>query len=156
MPYSDLLRGRASIRGQIYLVTTVTRGRAPLFTDLAAGRIGVRALYCEAIATSATTLAYVVMPDHLHWLLQLHSEQHLSAVVRSVKGRTALEIGRLRGTRGLVWEVGFHDHAVRREEDLQAVARYVVCNPIRAGLVRSVYNYSLWDAVWMKQCQAKA
>lgn len=155
MPYSDLLRGRASIGGQIYLVTTVTRGRAPLFTDLAAGRIVVRALYCQAIATSATTLAYVVMPDHLHWLLQLHSEQDLSAVVGSIKGRSAIEIGRLCKTRGPVWEVGFHDHAVRREEDLQDLARYVVRNPVRAGLVRSVYDYSLWDAVWKSSVRLK-
>ena len=147
MPYSDLLRGRASVGGQIYLVTTVTRRRAPLFADLCAGRIVVRALHCEA--TSATTLAYVVMPDHLHWLMQLHPEQNLSTVVRSVKGKSAFEIGRVRGTRGPIWEVGFHDHAVRREEDLQTLARYVVSNPIRAGLVRSVCDYSLWDAVWM-------
>ena len=39
--------------------------------------------------------------------------------------------------------------ARRREEDLQDVARYVVRNPIRAGLVRSVHEYSLWDAVWI-------
>lgn len=38
MPYSELLRGRASIGGQIYLVTTVTRDRARLFTNLYLGR----------------------------------------------------------------------------------------------------------------------
>jgi putative transposase len=151
MPYADLLRGRASIGGQIYLVTTVTRDRAPLFTDLQIGRIVVRALHCEAVTTSATTLAYVLMPDHLHWLLQLHPEQNLSTVVRSVKGRSAFEIGRFRRTRGPVWEVGFHDHAVRKEEDLPNLARYVVRNPIRAGLVQRVCDYSLWDAVWMHQ-----
>jgi hypothetical protein len=24
-----------------------------------------------------------------------------------------------------------------------------VCNPIRAGLVRRLHEYSLWDCVWM-------
>ena len=151
MPYSDLLRGRASVGGQIYMITTVTRNRERLFGDLYLGRIVVRALHCQATAARATTLAYVVMPDHLHWLLQLHSGQILSTVVRSVKGRSAFEIGRVAGPRRRVWEVGFHDHAVRREEDLQDVARYVVRNPIRARLVRSVYDYSLWDAVWVPQ-----
>jgi REP element-mobilizing transposase RayT len=120
-----------------------------LFADLYLGRIVVRALHCGSAAISATTVAYVVMPDHLHWLVQLHPGHRLSGVVRAIKGRSALEIGRARGVRGPVWEVGFHDHAVRREEDLQDLARYVVCNPIRAGLVRSIYDYSLWDAVWM-------
>jgi len=151
MPYSELLRGRASVGGQIYLVTTMTRNRAGLFTDLYLGRIVVRALHCAASATSAATLAYVVMPDHLHWLLQLQPGHALSGVVRSVKGRSASEINRARGARGPVWEIGFHDHALRSEEDLQSVARYVVCNPLRAGLVRRINEYSLWDAVWIKE-----
>ncbi|HEV8331557.1 MAG TPA: transposase [Steroidobacteraceae bacterium] len=149
MPYSDLLRGRASIGWQIYLVTTATHGRTPLFADLHLGRIVVRALHRPAIAISAATLSYVVMPDHLHWLVQLHPQRALSSVVRAVKGSSALEINRVRRTQGPVWQVGFHDHGLRREEDLQDVARYVVCNPVRAGLVRRVNDYSLWDAVWV-------
>ena len=90
------------------------------------------------------------MPDHLHWLLQLHPRHNLSAVVRSVKGKSAFEINRrLREKRVPCGKPNFHDHALRREEDLQDVARYVVCNPIRAGLVRRVNDYSLWDAVWV-------
>ena len=156
MPYSDLLRGRAPIGWQTYLVTTVTRGRTPLFANLNLGRIVVRTLHRPAIATGAATLSYVVMPDHLHWLVQLHPQRDLSSVVKAVKGNSALEINRVRRTRGPVWQVGFHDHALRREEDLQDVARYVVCNPVRAGLVRRVDDYSLWDAVWVGESQAEA
>ena len=42
-----------------------------------------------------------------------------------------------------------HDRALRRDEDLLAVARYIVANPLRAGLVRRVGDYPLWDAVWL-------
>jgi putative transposase len=146
VPYSNLLRGRASIGGQIYLVTTVTRDRAPLFTNLHLGRIVVRTLHSQAFAA---TLAYVVMPDHLHWLVQLQRGSNLSEAVKTVKGRSALEINRARGARSCVWQPSFHDHALRKEEDLQDVARYVVCNPIRAGLVRKLHDYSLWDAIWI-------
>ena len=112
-------------------------------------------MHCEATSIGATTLAYVVMPDHLHWLMQLHSQHSLSNAVMSVKGRSALEINRVRQAGGMVWEPGFHDHALRREEDLQDVARYVVCNPLRAGLVGRINDYPLWDAVWVGS-QAKA
>lgn len=149
MPYSALRRGRASIGGQIYLVTTVTRDRAPLFARLHVGRVLVRSLHCAQTAASAATLAYVVMPDHLHWLLQLRSGHNLSAVVWSAKGRSAFAINRACGTRGPVWQPNFHDRALRMEEDLQDVARHVVRNPVRAGLVSKVTDYSLWDAVWV-------
>ncbi len=149
MAYSDLLRGRASINGQVYLVTTVTAHRTRLFTNLYLGRILVRALHAPATAACATTLAYVVMPDHLHWLLQLHPGSDLSEVVWAVKGRSSFEINRARGARGCVWQPKFHDRALRSDENLGAAARYVVCNPVRAGLVRELRDYSLWDAVWV-------
>ena len=49
----------------------------------------------------------------------------------------------------MVWQQGFHDRALRREDDLVKVARYVVANPLRAGLVRKYGDYPLWDAIWV-------
>jgi len=138
-----LRRGRYSEPGRIYLVTSVTRGRRPVFSDLAAARVLVRALRREEELQRASTLAYVVMPDHLHWLLALGEKRSLSVVVRAVKAVTAHELG------CPIWQAGFHDHALRQEEDLAALARYVVNNPVRAGLVRRVADYSHWDAVWL-------
>ena len=44
---------------------------------------------------------------------------------------------------------GLHDHAVRSDEDFRALARYVVANPLRAGLVSQIGDYPLWDAAWL-------
>ena len=138
-----LRRGRHSEPGRIYLVTTVTRNRQPIFRELGAARVLVRMLRREQDKGHARTLAYVVMPDHLHWMLALGERRSLSMVVRAVKAVTAHELG------GPTWQKGFHDHALRKEEDLAGVARYVVANPVRAGLVRRVGNYPHWDAVWL-------
>ena len=48
-----------------------------------------------------------------------------------------------------VWQRGYHDHAVRREEDIKSLARYVIANPVRAGLSYSVGSYPHWDAAWL-------
>ncbi|MNN75503.1 hypothetical protein D3C81_1918110 [compost metagenome] len=53
------------------------------------------------------------------------------------------------GRTGKVWQSGYHDHALRRDEDLKAAARYLVANPLRAGLVKSVRDYPFWNAVWL-------
>jgi putative transposase len=84
----------------------------------------------------------------LHWLLQLLPGADLSEVVKAVKGKSSFETNCARGVKNCVWQPKFHDHALRKEEDLEDVARYVVCNPIRAGLVRRLNEYALWDAVW--------
>jgi putative transposase len=72
----------------------------------------------------------------------------LSRVVLRVKSRSAIVIHRLCGETGPLWQKGFHDHAVRGTEDMRTLARYVVANPVRAGLVRSVREYPHWDAHW--------
>ncbi|MFK5927062.1 MAG: hypothetical protein QM483_10570 [Desulfuromusa sp.] len=47
-----------------------------------------------------------------------------------------------------IWQKGYHDHALRDDEDLRQVARYIVANPVRAGLVVRAIDYSHWDAEW--------
>ena len=150
-PHSqDLRKGRVSIPNQVYLVTTVTDERARIFSEFRYGRILVQALRHQHEAGAVDSLAYVVMPDHLHWLFALGRGSSLSRIVGDTKRFSAKEINRLRGTPGkTIWQDGFHDHAVRREEDLKDIARYIIANPIRSGLVRRVGDYPLWDACWI-------
>jgi REP element-mobilizing transposase RayT len=113
------------------------------------GRLVVDALRWHDNANNTRTLAFVVMPDHLHWLFELTGTETLSRVMSSVKKRSARGINAADGVEGSLWQPGFHDHAVRQEEDLESLASYVVQNPVRARLVASVREYPLWDAMWL-------
>ena len=144
----DLRTGRWSETGRIYLITTVTDKRQPVFRDLWCARSLIHELREADALEWSSTWAFVVMPDHLHWLVAL-GRADLSRLVLRVKSRSAIEINRLLGGSGRVWQKGFHDHALRQEEELRDVARYVVANPVRAGLVRSVRDYPHWDARWV-------
>jgi putative transposase len=143
----NLRRGRYSQPGQIYHITSATYHREPIFTDLYIGRCFVRALMGENF--SAETLAYVLMPDHFHWLLQLQEKADLDISVARVKSVSAHMINKYIGRKGQVWQSGFYDHALRKEEDVVHVARYIVANPLRAGLVKSLYKFSFWDVAWL-------
>jgi REP element-mobilizing transposase RayT len=143
-----LRHGRFSEPNRTYLVTTVTYDRQPLFTDLGAGRLLVRELRAAQAQGRADSLAWVIMPDHLHWLFILR-DATLQSLMRFVKSRSGREINRIACHRGPVWQPGYHDHALRRDEDLIGIARYVVANPLRARLVRRIGDYPLWDAMWL-------
>jgi len=146
----DLRKGRVSIPGQAYLITTVVRDRYPVFRNLMAGRVLVQALRRHQIEGFAETLAFVVMPDHLHWLMVLGERGNLSSVVQALKSGSSRRIRGLESQyRKFAWQRGFHDRALRRDENLRVVARYVVANPLRAGLVTEIAQYTLWDAVWL-------
>jgi len=143
----NLRKGRFSEAGRIYLVTTVTHQRTPWFHDLWLGRQVVRALI--GAQPAAEMLCYVLMPDHLHWLMRLDDKSKLAKVVQGMKSVSAHRINRLLGRRGRIWQAGFHDHALRSDEAVIPAARYVVANPLRAKLVTSLREYSLWDAKWL-------
>ena len=146
----NLRSGRVSIPGQIYLVTTVTHNRQKLFKDFTTGRIVVDSLRYMEQTKQVESLAFVVMPDHLHWLISLGDVCSLSQVVASIKGYSARSINRhLQHTNAPIWQRGFHDHAIRKEREMRNTARYIVANPLRARLVKHVGDYPLWDAKWL-------
>ncbi|WP_322786133.1 REP-associated tyrosine transposase [Marinobacterium jannaschii] len=98
------------------------------------------------------------MLDHFHWLMQLKEGYELSSVVRYVKADTTRGVRRIaehidpvwqRGFIDPVWQRGFHDRAIRSEENLVDYARYIVANPLRAGIAGSIRQYPLWDAKWV-------
>lgn len=128
MPYTSLRKGRHSAPLHVYHITTVTRGREPIFSELWHARVVIQELMCLQREGLADTLCFVLMPDHLHWLMQLRAGT-LSGVVRLLKGRSARRIGRS------VWQLNFHDHALRSDEDLLMLARYIAANPLRSALV---------------------
>lgn len=142
--------GRFSEAARVYLVTTVTHERKPLFTDFWLARQLIRELRKADNSGACKTLAFVVMPDHLHWLFQLSDKKPLPKVVGQVKAGASAAINQEQGTPGVPrWQKGFHDRALRCEEDLRALARYVVANPVRAGIVQRVGSYPHWDAIWL-------
>lgn len=144
----DLRKGRYSETGRIYLLTTVTRGREPIFLDFRAARCCICAMRYQHERGCVASLAFVVMPDHLHWLVELR-EGDLACLMKSLKCRVTNRVNAVSGRSGSLWQSGYHDHALRRDEDLKAVARYLVANPLRAGLVENLADYPHWDAVWL-------
>ncbi|RPH98876.1 MAG: transposase [Lysobacterales bacterium] len=146
--YRALRRGRYSRAGGIYFITTVIAGRIPWFAQFELARHMCRKLHEPAALADAANLCWVVMPDHVHLLLQLR-EAPLANVLNTLKSKSAIELNREIGREGRFWEPGFHDHALRKEEDLLGIARYIVANPLRAGLVRRLGDYPYWNAVWL-------
>lgn len=149
MTYNALRKGRFSEPNHAYFITAVTRGRRPLFTDLCAARLLIREMRALHDEKAVNSLAWVVMPDHLHWLFQLGDNVGLEKAIGMLKGRSGLLINRHLGQAGSLWQAAFHDHALREEEDLREIARYIVVNPLRAGLVASLADYPHWDAAWL-------
>ncbi len=151
MPYDDLRKGRVSIAEHAYFVTTVTKGRRPVFSDLYHARCVVQEMRRLQAEAALSSLAWVLMPDHLHWLFQLRDGWELAEVMKRLKARTAREINRREGSAGTLWQRAYYDHGLRENEDPLGIARYIVANPLRAGLVKRIEDYPHWDSHWLDE-----
>lgn len=149
--YRALRKGRTSIPGQPYLLTTVCHARRPWF-----GAWQVASSTCAALAEhrlwrDSQPLCWVLMPDHLHVLLGLGASEPLPRLVQRLKAVTARATKEASGQAGNpVWMAGYHDRALRLDEDIRAAARYLVANPLRAGLATRPGDYPYWDATWLE------
>lgn len=148
--YKALRRNRFSLPNQIYLITFTTKKRQIIFfdDDLLA-RSFCTALNDPRLWQEARLMCWVLMPDHVHLLIQIGDKESISDLISRLKTNTARKVNLLLGKKDRFWEKGFHDRAIRVEEDIVDVARYVVMNPVRAGLVKTVGMYPYWNAIWL-------
>lgn len=90
------------------------------------------------IADHSKTHACCLMPDHLHWLMA--DSASMEQLVHSFKSYSTY-VARTLGCRSRVWQRSYWDHVVRRDEDLYEVAKYIVQNPVRKGMVTDFREY---------------
>lgn len=89
------------------------------------------------------------MPDHIHLLVTLGSDETLDKLVARIKAVTAGRINRILGRTGPLWARAYHDHALRTDESVEHASRYLIANPVRAGLVDSPWAWPYWSAQWL-------
>ncbi len=145
--HHQLRKGRVSQPGQIYLVTFCTHARKPVFRHHHIAKDAVAALLEPRHWTDAHLMAWVLMPDHWHGLIQLDSDIALSQVIGRLKGASARTLGLRHPHIRPVWQDSFHDRALRAEEDLPTVAHYILNNPVRAGLIDTADAYPFSHAL---------
>ncbi|WP_336884798.1 REP-associated tyrosine transposase [Frateuria defendens] len=96
----------------------------------------------------ARLLCWVLMPDHWHGLVELGEHDGLTLAMARFKSLVSRNVHAAIGMRH-VWARGFHDRALRHDESVLTAARYIVTNPVRAGLVSRVGDYPYWNCAWL-------
>jgi len=139
---ASIRKGRTSLAGHIYHVTLPVENRVQVFSIFENANLMRLSLKASDDLGHTETLCYCIMPDHIHWLFEFKSSS-LSQCISRVKA----QYSRLSNSK--IWQDGFHDHAIRSDESLINIARYIVANPLRAGLIKSVAQYNFWDSCWI-------
>jgi len=130
-----------SYRGyQRYFITITTDFRARVFAHETHANALCLQISPFFAARNFEVIAYCVMPDHLHVLLEGTSDDaDLREAVRAWKQRTGYDWKTRTGAR--LWQPGFHDRVLREGDDTSSIVRYILLNPVRAGLAHSPGDY---------------
>ena len=146
--HQALRKGRVSIANQIYLITVCCKNKESLFLNYEAARALSSTLHRVLQKQNSEILAWVVMPDHMHLLLQLSENELLSKTMNRINSCTAIAVNKALKRHSPVWQGAYHDHAIRDEEQLHTATHYLISNPIRASLVRKVADYPYWNITY--------
>ncbi|WP_395734797.1 REP-associated tyrosine transposase [Prosthecobacter sp.] len=95
-------------------------------------------------------LAWSIMPNHVHALIETREGWPLGSIVQSWKIFTAKEINAHLGRTGMVWQREYHDRYIRDAEHLANVTRYIEQNPVKAGLCSEARQWR-WGSASRKQ-----
>jgi len=131
-----------------YFLTFCGRERRPVFLEPAVALLVINHFLRTSRTWQFALLAYCVMPDHAHLLVEGLSESaDLRRFAKRLKQGSAQAYSHDTGMP--LWQEGYFDHVLRAEEDARSIARYIVDNPVRAGLVQYPAEYPfLGSGVW--------
>jgi putative transposase len=132
---------------QIFSIIICVKDRRPLFKNSNWAGKTVATLKTGPFGKGVNCYSYCLMPDHLHLQLSPKNE-NLIVLINGWKSYTANRL-RMIGLEGSCWQRSFYDHALRKDEDIQGVAEYIVNNPVRRGLVKNWREYPYSWHKWM-------
>ena len=86
----------------------------------------------SAIYPTVVVEHYIIMPDHIHLLINIHrsgsqndAQPSLDQIIRHLKGKFSKEVGTS------IWQKLFFDHVIRNKEDYEEHIKYIYENPLR-------------------------
>jgi REP element-mobilizing transposase RayT len=84
---------------------------------------------------------FVVMPNHVHAIVQFRNGFDLRLVGQSWMRYTARMIHKRMGLSGIFWQAEPFDHIIRSGEQFLSIRKYIACNPRIAGIPNSQFLY---------------
>ena len=96
-------------------------------------------------------ICYCIMPNHVHILIKPLLEKKgkpysITRIMKNHKSFTAVEANKILKRSGRFWLSGFYDHCVRNQREFFNIIRYILNNPVKAGLVKKYWD---WKYLWV-------
>ncbi len=120
--------------GRITFITIDAYQHSTPFVQRGINQMVIDTLHSEQFRLNCRIFIYCLMPDHLHFLVSpIQDGVSVLTFTNQFKGKTTSLSWDL-GWQGKLWQPRFYDHIVRADENLRAIAEYIIANPVRKEL----------------------
>ena len=132
--HSNLMTQRHPIQNDCVMFVTInTYKRIPFFKEESNAREAIECLYRVQDLHPFFLFAFVIMPDHCHFLLSVPPPRRISGIMNSYKSALVQSMGVPK-----LWQARFF---LSNPEDSYAIRNYIHQNPVRASLVENPEDY---------------
>ncbi len=91
---------------------------------------------------------FVIMPNHVHWIIQPRDTYSLETILQSIKRFVSTQMTKLAlHEGGRIWQSESYDHIIRDRPELMRFREYIRSNPLKARLHDN--HYSIFTADWL-------
>jgi putative transposase len=125
--------------GRPYFITNVAHDRRPVLIE----HIDLlwAAIEIAKERTPFELLAWVILPDHFHLLLDA-GKIDVSRILQTIKMSFASNYRKRQGQKtGRTWQNRYWDHIIRDQEDFIRHFDYIHYNPVKHGFVLSPFDW---------------
>lgn len=129
-----------TLTDQIFFITTGTKDRRLIFAQANAAQTAIDSLQFFRNRGEIRLFGFVIMPDHVHFVLRVNLPLTISKFVKRFKTHVAHVLGL-----GPIWEHSFWSETIDTEHLLYQKLTYIHNNPVRAGLVEEAKDFS-WSS----------
>jgi len=137
--------------GIIYHITIGTNRKENTFTKPSINEKVINTLKESVRLYGYNLIAYCLMPDHLHILVQASDNpRDLRVFVRGFKSYCSVanrSVATPVATNIKLWQRGFYEHILRKEDNVADVSAYILSNPVRKGLVQERGQYKWCELI---------
>jgi putative transposase len=84
---------------------------------------------------------FVIMPDHVHLLVELDGDMTIEKAMQFIKGRFSHRLTQEFGHKGEVWQRGYSEKQVMDAQSMDKSHEYIAQNPVKAGLAPTAGEY---------------
>jgi putative transposase len=125
----------------IYFITARTKDRSPYFDSEGKKSLLSEQLFVTAKKHGLKLIAWVVQDNHYHVLVHIKKKHDLVLFIKTLHGKSAIELNKLDGQLGRKIWVNYWDHGIRNDPDFWKHFNYIHYNPVKHGYVKNMEDY---------------